>query len=177
MGNIEDDQALCLRRKVHSELPGDGPTPVVTDNDSFVSSKMANESLNVSYQVAHRVVLTSLRFIAQIVATQIERNDLETGSKRDHLVAPGIPKVGEAMDQDDQRSLAYTGVVDGYSVIVCIPMGHVFVDLNGDDGRCSVLHLCLLSHLSLCGCHCSLLLPGQTPPQAGFVSVDNDTLA
>ena len=69
MGYIENDQAFCLRRKVHGELPGDGPTPVVTDDDGFVSSKMTNDGMDISYQVAHRVLLTSLRFIAQIVTT------------------------------------------------------------------------------------------------------------
>lgn len=35
MGHIEDDQALCQGRKIHGELPCDGSTPVVTDDNGF----------------------------------------------------------------------------------------------------------------------------------------------
>ena len=52
------------------------------------------------------------------------------------------------MNHDDQWSLAKTGVVDFYSVIVCIAMCHVLVDVVGDDRGCSILHLSFLSHLS-----------------------------
>jgi hypothetical protein len=68
---------------------------------------------------------------------------------RGHLIAPGIPEVGEAMDHDDQWSLATPGVVDVYSVIVSIMMCHVLVDIVGYNGGCRVLHLSFLLHLSL----------------------------
>jgi hypothetical protein len=49
----------------------------------------------------------------------------------DHLITPGIPEVWEAMDHDNQWSLAYTGIVDVYSVIICIMMCHLLVDVIG----------------------------------------------
>src|SRR6266700_1824901 len=147
MGQVEDDQAFCQARKVYGELPGDSPTPVVSDDGGFISSKMANDGLNISYQIAHRIVLTPLRFVTLVVAAQIECDNLEMGGQRNHLVAPGIPEVGKAMNHDDQWPRANTGVVDIYSVIVRIPMCHVLFNIVGDDGRYSVLHLLFLSRL------------------------------
>lgn len=88
-------------------------------------------------------------FIAQVVTAQIDSDDLEAGGQCDHLVAPGIPEVGEAMDHDDQWSFATSCVVDVYSVIVGIMICHVLVDIDGYNGGCHVLHFSFLSHLSL----------------------------
>jgi hypothetical protein len=71
MGHIEDDKALCEGRQMYGELPCDGPTPIVTHADGFVFSKVANDGLNISYQVTHRVILSPLGFIAKVVAAQI----------------------------------------------------------------------------------------------------------
>lgn len=56
---------------MYGELPCDGPTPIVTHADGFVFSKVANDGLNISYQVTHRVILSPLGFIAKVVAAQI----------------------------------------------------------------------------------------------------------
>jgi hypothetical protein len=66
---------------------------------------------------------------------------LEERGQSDHLVPPGIPEVWEAMDHDNQWSLAYTGIVDAYSVIICIMMCHMLVDVVGNDGGYFVLHV------------------------------------
>ena len=55
--------------------------------------------------------------------------DLKERGECDHLVTPGIPEVWEAMDHDNQWSLAYTGIVDVYAIIFCIMMCNVLVDV------------------------------------------------
>src|SRR5215469_13514157 len=84
-------------------------------------------------------MLTTERFITEVVASQIKGDDLKERSECDHLIAPGIPEVWEAMDHDNQWSLAYTRIVDFYSVIIRIMMCHVFVDVIGNDGWYCVL--------------------------------------
>src|SRR5215813_14237121 len=121
----------------------------MTYYDCFVFSNVADDGLHISYQVVHRVILTSVRFIAKVVAAQIERYDLEVLGQRSHLDAPGIPEVWEAMDHDNQWSLTYIGIVDFYSVIIRIMMCHVFVDVIGNDGWYCVLHLFPLTPLYL----------------------------
>src|SRR5215469_4027366 len=132
MGHIEDNQALCQGRKSYCELPGDCTAPVVPDNDGFISSDVADDGLHISYQVIHQVILTSLRFIAKVVAAQIDRYDLEVLGQRSHLVAPGRPENRESMDHDNQWSLAYTGIMNVYSIIVRIMICHVYVDIIGN---------------------------------------------
>jgi hypothetical protein len=47
-----------------------------------------------------------------------------------HLVTPGIPEIGKAMDHDDRcQSFANRDVVYAYPVIVGIMMCHIFVDI------------------------------------------------
>ncbi len=65
---------------------------------------MANDRLYVPYQMYHRIVLNTFRFIAQVIAAQVERDRLVVGSQRDHLVAPRVPEIRETVDHDDQWS-------------------------------------------------------------------------
>src|SRR5215831_637873 len=88
----------------------------------------------------HRVMLSTTGFIAQVVTSQINGDDLKERGECDHLIAPGIPEVWEAVDHDNQWSVAYTHIVDFYSVIICIMMCDVFVNVIGNDGWFCVLH-------------------------------------
>src|SRR5215831_17149357 len=125
---------------MHGKLPSDGPAPVMAENDGFVPPIMSHDGLDITYQVVHQVILSSIGFITQIVATQIKSNDLVVVRECDHLVAPCIPKVRKAMYHDNQRSLANPGVVNAYSLIVSIMMYHVLFDIFRDEG-CRVLHI------------------------------------
>jgi hypothetical protein len=55
------------------------------------------------------------------------------------------PHVGvrlrETMDHDNQWSLTYTDIVDFYSVIIRIVMGHMPIDLIGGYGGYCVVHM------------------------------------
>jgi hypothetical protein len=86
-------------------------------------------------------MLTTERFITQVVATQIKGDDLKERGERDHLVTPGIPKIWEAMDHDNQWPPPYTRIMDVYAIIFRIMMSHVLVDVIGDNGRYFVLHV------------------------------------
>jgi hypothetical protein len=94
-------------------------------------------------------MLTTDWFITQIVASQIEGDDLKERGECDHLIAPRIPEVWESMDHDNQWSLAYTGIVDLYSMIIHIMMCNVLVDVIGNDGGYYVLHLLPITQSSL----------------------------
>jgi hypothetical protein len=110
---------------------------------------MADDCLDIFYQVVHRVMLETERFITEVVASQIKGDDLKERGECDHLIAPGIPEVWEAMDHDNQWSLAYTGIVDVYSIIIRIMMCHVLVDVIGNDGRYCVMRLSPFTPFSL----------------------------
>src|SRR5215831_8439546 len=141
MGAVEDDKAVCQGRQTYGKNPCYGPTPIMTDYGCFVSSGMVYDCLDIFYQVVHRVMLKTERFITQVVASQIKGDDLKERGECGHLIAPGIPEVWKAMDHDNQWSLAYTRIVDFYSVIFRIMMCHVFVNVIGNDGWYCVLHL------------------------------------
>src|SRR5438876_256876 len=97
-------------------------------------------------------------------------------SQCDHLVTPGIPEIGEAMNHNNQWSLAKTGIMDFYSVIIRISMYYICVDVVGVDGSCRVLHLSFLSLLSLCGRYWHFSPARTNPIELGLVSVYYDTV-
>jgi hypothetical protein len=116
----------------------------MTDYNGFISFKMVYHGLDILHKVVHRVMLTTERFITQVVATQIKGDDLKERGERDHLIPPGIPEVWEAMDHDNQWPLPYTRIMDVYSIIFSIMMCHVLVDvIRKDISSC----MCFLSHL------------------------------
>ena len=78
-------------------------------------------------------MLTTDRFITQVVATQIKGDDLKERGECDHLIAPGLPEVWETVNHDNQWSFPYTRIMDADAIIFSIMMCHVLVDVIGKD--------------------------------------------
>jgi hypothetical protein len=58
-----------------------------------------DDGSDVAHEQPHVVVLDALRLVAQVVAALIDGNDLVLVGQRFHLFAPGVPEIGEAVDQ------------------------------------------------------------------------------
>ena len=61
---------------------------------------------DVADELLDGVVLDALRLVALVVAAQVDGHDLEVLRQDRHLVAPGVPVVGEAVQHHHQRPLA-----------------------------------------------------------------------
>src|SRR6266700_3271063 len=130
MRQIENDQLLCHSGKVHRELPRNCTTPIMPYNDRLLFAQMTNDRRDVSNELPHIVVFAALRLIAQIVSPLINGNRLKLLRQRRHLVSPRIPEVGEAVNHDDQRSRAETGIVNFHAIVLSISMFNTALDIK-----------------------------------------------
>ena len=73
----------------------------------------------------HVVVLGTGGAVTEVVAPLVDGDDLELVLQPGHLVTPGVPVVGEAVDHHDQRTLTRRGVVDLDAVVLDVSMADV----------------------------------------------------
>jgi hypothetical protein len=64
---------------------------------------VADEPRHVVHQLADAVVFDARGLVAQVVAAQVGRDDVETLAERGELVTPRVPEFGEAVQQQDER--------------------------------------------------------------------------
>src|SRR6476661_2521123 len=98
MGGVEDGESIDDLRMVHRGGPGDGSTPVVTDQERGFSTKLLDEIADVGGEQIDSVRLESLWLRRQVVATCI-RGDHPKARCRERLdlQSPTEPELREAV--------------------------------------------------------------------------------
>ena len=77
MRQVEDDQPVGHLRMRHGEGPGDDAAPVVADDDRLLAPEVRITAATSPTSMAHVVVLDALGLVAQVVAAQVDGDDLE----------------------------------------------------------------------------------------------------
>ena len=91
-------------------VPGDERTPVVPDDDRRFLAERVDQADHVGRQVMDVVVVDAGRLVALAVAAQVGRNRVKPClGRRRQLVPPGVPGLGESVQEDDERALAHFG--------------------------------------------------------------------
>src|SRR5207237_1595300 len=101
---IQDDESSGLVRLEHGVGPGDGAAPIVADDDRLVFLEMLAHRIDVAYEFVHGVAGDAGGVIALVVAAQVDGGDLKVFGEGGDLVTPGIPEIGEAVEEDDERA-------------------------------------------------------------------------
>ena len=83
------------------EAPSDAAAPVVPDNNRILLTLAANHRGDILYQYLHVVILNACGLVAEVIAASIHRSDGVVSGQCVHLMAPGIPKIGEAVNEHD----------------------------------------------------------------------------
>lgn len=79
----------------------------MADDDSAVRAQGRNQPGDVGGQVLDRVGLDGVRLVAAAIAAHVRCGYPVTGGHQHrNLVAPRIPALGEAVDQDDKRAFS-----------------------------------------------------------------------
>src|SRR5688572_11175810 len=92
--------------------PGDEASPIVADKYNGGRTDLANQIRNVGHQFFGPVGGEPLWLVRFIVASKIGSNRSITGSRESgKLMAPGIPKLGKPMQQEDWGTFACFGHV------------------------------------------------------------------
>src|SRR6266568_449840 len=139
MRRIHGDELAGHMWVVNSKGPGQDTAPIVSNDDGLLLSQPFNQSFNVSQQSGH--IVTFARLVAIIVPAQVRRHDGKTVlSQEGYLVAPGVPELGEAVQEDDQRAAALGDVVQADAVaddVAMLPCFHCncHVDVSSSKGK------------------------------------------
>src|SRR6267143_5454385 len=91
------------------EKPGDDRAPVVSGDVCVRPAESFDDAFDVVDEVTARVLLTSLRRVAQSVTPKIRRNGERAGLRqRVDLFRPGLSSFGEPVKQDGHLSVGRT---------------------------------------------------------------------
>ena len=117
MGRVEDGQTVHDLGVVHRRSPGGGSAPVVADQPRGLGAAFADQIAHVGGQLAGGVSRDAVGLRRQVVAAQVGRDHPETGRReRRDLQPPAVPELREAVQQDDQRSVAGLDVMEPHLV-------------------------------------------------------------
>ena len=112
---VHHDQSVAGLWVIDRELQGDDPTPVVPDDGRAAFAQRADQAAHVLGQRLDVVAAAGL--LGEVVAAQVRGDDAVAGlGQRPDLVPPGVPVLGEAVQQQHQRSLALLDVVQADAV-------------------------------------------------------------
>ena len=110
MRNVENGDLGDTLRMQEGDTPGDGGAPVVAGEEDARLTEMISDGENVGSEMGERVVGDAAWFAARVIAALIGNDDAEAGrGERFDLVAPGIPEFGEAVEEDDDRTVRRAG--------------------------------------------------------------------
>ena len=105
MGHGDRDDAVDHVGVQHGHAPGNEATPTLTDNDGGGFAEAADDCGNIAGQ-GHRVIAVR-GVVGSAVAAQVHCYDVVTRiSEGAKLMPPRPPEGGEAVQEDDQRTLA-----------------------------------------------------------------------
>ncbi len=107
-------------------MPRDRRAPIVADHNRRLLTKRIQYADGVRSVVPHGVALDYRWRIRPAIAPDIRRYSVVPGfRKRRKLVAPGVPQLGEAVQEEDKGTLARLGDVHLDAVGVDGPMTDV----------------------------------------------------
>jgi hypothetical protein len=110
MRNIEDGKLGDALRMQQGDTPGDGGAPVVAGEKDARLTEMIGDGENVGSEMRERVVGGAAGFAGCIVAALIGNDDAEAGGGESFdLLSPGIPEFGEAVEEEDDRTVWWAG--------------------------------------------------------------------
>jgi hypothetical protein len=84
--------------------PGDISTPIMADDNGRFLPRRLNQAHHIPSQQVQRVLPDTSRFITQIVTPLVwNPHTVARLSQRRYLLPPAVPKLREAMQQNNQR--------------------------------------------------------------------------
>ncbi len=116
MRAVEHGELARHRRPLHGDGPGDGAAPVVSDDRRIAFAEGVDQSLDVGDQLGHGVRRHAGGLLALVVAAQVGRDDAEALRQLGDLVAPGVPELGEPVQENDERTIAVDHAVQPHAV-------------------------------------------------------------
>ena len=107
-------------------LPCDRGADVVAGDHRLPGTQSVDETDDVADVMENRIFLHLLRTVAAPIAAQVGGHRAEPGLRqRPELMPPGIPALGKAVAEDDERTFTLLGHVQADAVRLDHPMRHL----------------------------------------------------
>jgi hypothetical protein len=124
-GRVEDHQSLDALGVVHGQQPGQPAAPVVPGDRGRAGAQGGDQVGHLLDQHPGSVVAHPGRLVGGVVAGQIGRDHSVAGvGERRELVSPGVPELGEAVQQHHQGAGARFDAVQAQPANVDPSVGH-----------------------------------------------------
>jgi hypothetical protein len=99
---------------------------VVAGDHRLLGAQSIDETHDVADVIENRILLHPLRTVALPIAAQVGGHGTEAGLRqRRELMPPGIPTLGKAVAEDDERAFTLLGYVQADAVRLDHPMRHL----------------------------------------------------
>ena len=106
MRDVEDGEFFQPFGELNGNRPRHRRAPVVTDQPRLLDAEMVEQADHVAGEHVHIVGRDAPRFIGQVVAALVGDDDAEARRcQRGDLLPPANPEFGEAVQQNDRRSV------------------------------------------------------------------------
>jgi len=109
--HIQDDQPIQALRIGTCDTPADSTAPIVPDNRGTIAPGRIDQSDNIRRKEIDPIGADPCRLVARIIAPLVRSPDTvsQSGQKLD-LVAPAIPELRKAVQQNHKRPLRRTSL-------------------------------------------------------------------
>jgi hypothetical protein len=126
MMDVEDCEPLDDLAVVHRRKPGHNSTPVMTSQEGSLATALDDQIADIPRQEINVVGRHARGLRGEVVAAHIWCDDPKASlGKGGDLVAPAVPELRKAMQQDDQGSLTCFDVMQSHLVKVGIALPHI----------------------------------------------------
>ena len=117
MRGVQNDQMSHRPWRVHGQIPGNHPAPVMADDGGAIRAQRLDQALHIPCQEVQPVLARALGLVGEVIAPQVRRHDpVPRFGQRRQLVAPGIPVLRKSVQQHDQRALAILHVMQSHAI-------------------------------------------------------------
>jgi hypothetical protein len=141
MGRVEDHQPLDALGVVHGQQPGQPAAPVVAGDRGRADAQGHDQVGHLLGQHPGPVVAHPGRLVGGVVAGQVGRDHPVAGvGQGGELVAPGVPELGEAVQQHHQGAGACFDAVQAQPADVDPPLGHTHGACPVRQSHCACAH-------------------------------------
>src|SRR5258706_11015353 len=105
MRAVHHHQPFSRLRVMQGKRPSYATTPIMSNDDCLFFPEGANQSHDISSKRVHSIIGDTHRLVAVVIPTEIRSDHAKMLGQRRNLMSPGVPKLGETVKQNCERTL------------------------------------------------------------------------
>src|SRR5258706_14512019 len=111
MRAVHHHQPFSRLRVMQGKRPSYAATPIMSNDDRLFFPEGANQSHDISSNRVHSIIGDAHRLATVVIPTEVRSDHAKMLGQHRDLMSPGIPKLREAVKQNDERPLPLRHIV------------------------------------------------------------------